>query len=113
MEMMVGLLRAGGHKAVAASDAEAGLDLVRADRPDVVVCDIQLPGMDGFELLRRIKADAETSSIPVIAVTAFAMADGREQALAAGFDGFIGKPIVPEIFLSQLEEILRSLADRS
>src|SRR6185503_16973115 len=106
LELMTYLLRAYKHEPVSAEDGETGLELARSGRPDVVICDIQLPGIDGYEVLRRLKSDAATRAIPVVAVTAFAMVGDRDRALAAGFDGYIGKPIVPETFVSQVERFI-------
>jgi two-component system, cell cycle response regulator len=107
LELMTYLLGAYKYETVSAEDGEAGLAVIRsAEPPDVVVCDIQLPRMDGYEIVRRAKADAATRSIPIIAVTAFAMVGDRDRALAAGFDGYIGKPIVPETFVSQVEQFV-------
>jgi two-component system cell cycle response regulator len=101
------LLRAYSYEPLSASDGEKGLALAQSTRPDIVVCDIQLPNMDGFEVVRRLKSDPATRSIPVVAVTAFAMVGDRDRALAAGFDGYIGKPIVPETFVQQVEQFLK------
>jgi CheY-like chemotaxis protein len=106
LELMTYLLRAYKYEPVSADDGESGLELARAGRPDVVICDIQLPGIDGYEVLRRLKSDGATRAIPVVAVTAFAMVGDRDRALAAGFDGYIGKPIVPETFVSQVERFI-------
>jgi two-component system cell cycle response regulator len=107
LELMTYLLRAYKYEPMAALDGETGLELARTERPEVVVCDIQLPKMDGFEVVRRLKADPATAAIPVIAVTALAMVGDRDRALAAGFDGYIGKPIVPESFVSQIEQFFK------
>lgn len=106
LELMMYLLRAYRYEPLSATDGEKGLALARSARPDVIVCDIQLPSMDGFEVVRRLKSDPATRSMPVIAVTAFAMVGDRDRALAAGFDGYIGKPIVPETFVPQVEQFL-------
>jgi len=111
LELMIGLLRAVNYRACAAEDGEKGLALAQGKRPDLVVCDIQLPGMDGFEVVRRLKAEAP--AMPVVAITSFATAAYRERVLAAGFDGYIGKPIVAETFVSQLEQFLEPAANRS
>src|SRR5690242_18474270 len=110
LELMTYLLQAYKYETLAADDGETGLALAQSERPDVVVCDIQLPRMDGFEVVRRLKLETETRAIPVIAVTAFAMVGDRDRALAAGFDGYIGKPIVPETFVSQVERFLNGCA---
>jgi diguanylate cyclase (GGDEF)-like protein/PAS domain S-box-containing protein len=111
LQVMTDLLRGCRCELLYAQDGEKGLALAHGARPDVVVCDIQLPRMDGFEVLRRLKSDAATWSIPVIAVSASPMAGGRDRALAAGFDGYIDKPLVPETFVSQLERFLRPQAE--
>jgi len=111
LELMVYLLRAYKYEPLSADDGENGLALALAERPDVVICDIQLPSMDGYEVVRRLKSDAATRSIPVVAVTAFAMVGDRDRALAAGFDGYIGKPITPETFVSQVEQFIRNKSD--
>lgn len=106
LELMTYLLRAYKYEALSAEDGEQGLAIAQAERPDIVICDIQLPKMDGYEVVRRLKLDAATRAIPVVAVTAFAMVGDRDRALAAGFDGYIGKPITPETFVSQVERFL-------
>lgn len=108
LELMTYLLRAYKYESIAAVDGETGLELARSERPDVVVCDIQLPHMDGYEVVRRMRAEPATCRIPVIAVTAFAMVGDRDRALAAGFDGYIGKPIVPETFVLEVEQFFRA-----
>ena len=106
LELMSYLLGAYRYEVRQAMDGEAGLALARAERPAVVICDLQLPRMDGFAVVRALKADAATRSVPVIAVTAFAMVGDRDRVLKAGFDGYIGKPIVPETFVSQIEQFM-------
>ena len=81
------------------------LDGIRKDVPDLVLLDISLPGMDGLEVLQHIRADARLSAIPVIALTAHAMQGDRERFLAAGFNGYLTKPIVDEtVLLRAIEE---------
>ncbi len=87
------LLRNAGHTLLTAVDAEAGLALARAERPDLILMDIQLPGMDGLTATALLKLDADTAAIPVIAVTAMAMTSDREKTRAAGCDGYISKPL--------------------
>ena len=76
-----------------ASSAEDGLALARAERPQLILMDVQLPGMDGLAALRALRAVPETTRTPVIAVTALAMRDDRERLLAGGFDGYLEKPV--------------------
>src|SRR5438128_2265567 len=97
-ELMTYLLQAFGHETLVAHDGEAGLEAIRKERPDLVICDVQLPKLSGHELASRVKAQPVLNAIPLIAVTAFAMVGDREKALAAGFDGYLPKPIAPETF---------------
>jgi two-component system cell cycle response regulator len=106
LELMSYLLKAFGHSVVAAEDGDKGLATAQRERPDIVLCDVQLPGIDGYEVLREIKADAVLKSIPVVAVTALAMAGDREKGLAIGFDGYISKPIEPKKFVGEIEQFL-------
>ena len=83
-----------GYVVLEAKTAEQGLELARKQQPAVILLDIQLPGgMDGFEAVKLLKHDERTSSIPVVAVTAFAMKDDRQRVLDAGFDGYLEKPV--------------------
>src|SRR5581483_2895586 len=102
LELMTYLLRAFGHAAMTTSDGERGVEMARHDAPDLVLCDVQLPGIDGYEVVRRLKADGGCRT-PVVAVTALAMSGDREKGLATGFDGYIAKPIDPERFVAQIE----------
>lgn len=107
LELLMYLLRAYGHTVLTARDGASGISAVRALRPDLVACDVQLPGIDGYELARRIKADPDLASIPLVAVTALAMPGDRDKALSAGFDGYIAKPIAPDRLIENLESYLR------
>jgi two-component system, cell cycle response regulator DivK len=95
-----------GYDVWTAADAEDALALLRTSRPKVILMDLQLPGMDGLELTRLLKADPSTRSIRVIALTAYAMKGDEEKALAAGCDAYLSKPIdtdrLPEIVRSHL-----------
>lgn len=82
-----------GYRVLAAGDAEAGIALARAEAPDLILMDVQLPGIDGIEALGRLRAEAATAAIPVVALTALAMREDRERCLAAGFDGYLEKPV--------------------
>ena len=95
-----------GLMCLEARDAEAGLELARSARPDVVLMDINLPGMTGFEALAALRGDALTASIPVLAVTAYAMTDDRARILAAGFDGYVEKPIDVRALPGQVEALI-------
>jgi two-component system, cell cycle response regulator DivK len=87
------VLNVKGFPTLEADNAEDGLALARAEQPDLVLMDVQLPGIDGVEALRRLRQDPRTAGIRVLAVTAFAMKDDRDRFLAAGFDGYLEKPI--------------------
>jgi two-component system cell cycle response regulator DivK len=93
MTLAVFLLESAGHTVLSATDAEAGLTLARDEQPDLILMDIQLAGMDGLEATARLKRDAATRAIPVIAVTALAMKGDEERIRAAGCDGYIAKPM--------------------
>ena len=91
-----------GFETVAAMDGGTALELALAARPDVVLLDIDLPDIDGREVLRRLRADPATAGLPVVAVTAYAMEGDREALLAAGFDDYITKPISVRTFADQV-----------
>jgi two-component system, cell cycle response regulator DivK len=93
MKLAVLLLRNAGHCALSAIDAETGLTLARAELPDLILVDIQLPGMDGLAATALLKQDPATAAIPVIALTALAMKDDEEKTRVAGCDGYIAKPL--------------------
>jgi two-component system cell cycle response regulator DivK len=106
MTLGVFLLQSAGHRVLTAIDAEAGLALARTERPDLILMDIQLPGMDGLEATMQLKADETTRAIPVIALTALAMKGDEERIRAAGCDGYIGKPMRYKEFLAAVAERL-------
>jgi CheY-like chemotaxis protein len=93
LKLVAYLVKANGYDVDTAADAEAAVAAIRASKPRVILMDIQLPGIDGLELTRRLKADPETSDIAIIAVTAYAMKGDEEKALAAGCDDYVTKPI--------------------
>lgn len=100
MTLAMFLLQSAGHDVLSATDAEAGLTLARSERPNLILMDIQLPGMDGLEATGVLKRDAATRGIPVIALTALAMKGDEERILAAGCDGYIAKPMRYKEFLA-------------
>lgn len=112
LELMTYLLGAFGHETRSATSGEEGLLLAAQERPDLILCDVHLPGMDGCEVARRVKADPSLSGVPLIAVTALAMVGDRERVLSAGFDSYIPKPISPESFVPQIEAFLAEQAAR-
>lgn len=106
MELMSYLLGAWGHQVIAAEDGTRGIAAARAERPDMIICDVQMPGLDGYEVARIIKADPAIADVPLLAVTAYAMLGDAEKAFAAGFDGHFSKPIDPAAFMVALDRLL-------
>ena len=100
------LVKAKGYEVATAPEAETALAVIRERPPDLILMDVQLPGIDGLELTRRLKADPSTSGILIVAVTAYAMKGDQDKALAAGCDGYVTKPIdtraLPETIASLL-----------
>ena len=96
-----------GYRVLEAGNAERGIELARAERPDLILMDIQLPGIDGVEALRRLRADDVTTSIPVVALTALAMKEDRERFMTAGFDGYLEKPLSVPSLADQVAELIR------
>lgn len=101
-ELFIYLLGAWGHATRVAPDAERGLAELAARAPDLVLCDIQLPGMSGADFVRALRADPALASLPVIALTALAMLGDRERLMADGFDDYIAKPIEPASFVEKV-----------
>ena len=102
MTLAAFLVQSVGHTVLRASDAEAGLALARDERPDLILMDIQLPGMDGLEATGLLKKADTTRAIPVIALTALAMKGDEERIRAAGCDGYIAKPMRYQEFLTTI-----------
>ncbi len=91
--IMRDMMEVQGHRTLEAVDGPAGLDMAVRHRPDLILMDVQLPGMDGYEVTRRLKAQEETKGIPIIAVTSFAMKGEEDRAREAGCDAYLSKPI--------------------
>ena len=106
LELMSYLLHAFGHDTLTASDGQEGLEAAERESPDLIICDVELPRINGLEVATRLKSDLTLRWIPLVAVTAFAMVGDRDRMLAAGFDGYIPKPIAPEKFVGQIEAFL-------
>ncbi|HWM11966.1 MAG TPA: response regulator [Solirubrobacteraceae bacterium] len=96
-----------GYRVLEAGDAERAIELARAEAPDLILMDVQLPGIDGVEALHRLRADAVTASIPVVALTALAMKEDRQRFLSAGFDGYLEKPVSVPALPGQVAALLR------
>ena len=101
------LLASVGYQMIEAVDGEAGLAAAKAERPDLILMDIQLPLVDGYEATRRIKADPELKAIPVIVVTSYALSGDEVKARAAGADAYVTKPYSPRLLLGKIREFLR------
>ena len=107
MKLVKSLLKMGQHDMLEAPDAETGITLARDKRPDLILMDIQLPGMDGLTATRIIKEDPSVKDIPIVAFTSFAMEGDEKTAFSAGCVGYITKPIDTQNFLETLEEFLK------
>lgn len=103
MELAEYLLSYAGYTSRKAYDGAQGLQLIAEQRPDLVICDLQMPVMGGYQVLQQVRGNPATRDLIVIAVTALSMPGDKAQVLAAGFDGYLSKPIEPEIFVAQLE----------
>lgn len=108
LELMTYLLNAFGHDVSGFNTSSAALQAATAQRYDLIIADVRMPDMDGFEFIRRYKDEAQPPA-PVIAVTAYAMVGDKERMLDAGFDGYIAKPIDPQSFRAEIEELLSKL----
>jgi two-component system cell cycle response regulator DivK len=106
LTLAVVMLESAGHQVLTAINAELGLTLARDEQPDVILMDIQLPGMDGLEATALLKAADATRAIPVIALTALAMKGDEERIRNAGCDGYIAKPMRYKAFLATISEQL-------
>lgn len=106
LDLLRYLFQASGYVTMTAENGEAALELARGERPDLIICDLQMPKMTGYGLIEQLKREAELRKVPMIAVTAFSMIGDREQVLLAGFDGYFSKPIDPERFVAEVEQFL-------
>ena len=95
-----------GYRVIEARDGEEGVARARAEKPDLILMDVSLPKMDGWEATRRIKADEGTRQIPIIAVTAHALDDDREKATQVGCDGYLAKPVAPRRVVEEVERFI-------
>jgi len=104
------LLQARGWEVVHAVDGPTGLALAATVAPALILLDIQLPGMDGYAVARALRESPALAAIPVVAVTSYAMAGDRERCIEAGCNGYIEKPIDPQVFATQVEQFLEGQA---
>jgi CheY-like chemotaxis protein len=107
LELMTYLLTAFGHTTIPARDGQEGVEAALQYAPDMILCDLALPRLDGFGVALRLKAEPGLRDVPLIAVTASAMVGDREKVIASGFDGYITKPITPETFVAEVEGFLK------
>jgi two-component system cell cycle response regulator DivK len=98
------ILEQNGYEVIQARNGKDGIEAVRGEQPILVLLDIQLPGMSGYEVIQSLREGADTGHIPLVAVTSFAMPGDREGILAAGCRGYVEKPINPETFMWEVEE---------
>jgi two-component system cell cycle response regulator DivK len=113
MKLASMLLHKAGHTAICAVDAETGLTMARTDQPDLILMDIQLPGMDGLAATALLKKDPATAAIPVIALTALAMKEDREKTRLAGCDAYIAKPLRYRDLYDAIEGLLARQAPQN
>ncbi|MGD2014709.1 MAG: response regulator [Desulfobacterales bacterium] len=107
MKLVKELINIGKYRMLEANDAESGIQQIREQQPDLVLMDIQLPGMDGLSATKIIKEDPALKDIPIIGLTSYAMQGDEEKALAAGCSGYITKPIDTRKFLETVSEYLK------
>jgi CheY-like chemotaxis protein len=106
LELVVDLLTNAGYRVLTANDAEAGLHVAAAEQPDLVLMDISLPGTDGLQAVSSLKSSSRTAHLPIVAVTAHAMAGDEEKARAAGCFAYLTKPIDTRLFVRQIANFL-------
>ncbi len=97
------LLEQRGHQVIQAASGSEGIELARRVQPELILLDIQLPGMDGYAVARTLRQNLALQEVPIVAVTSYAMVGDRERVLAAGCSGYMEKPINPETFASEIE----------
>jgi len=107
LKLVRDVLQVKGYETIEAGTAEEGLKLARARTPDLILMDIQLPGMNGIDALKALRAEPATAAIPVVAITASVMQQDRQEIMRAGFNGFIEKPINLRVFLVTVQRALK------
>jgi CheY-like chemotaxis protein len=108
LALMQYLLQAAGYTTLTASDGRQGIAVAQRESPDVILMDLQMPILNGYDAARQVKEIPALRGVPIIAVTAYAMVGDRDKILARGFDGYIAKPITPERFVSEVETFIAS-----
>ncbi len=107
------ILQKGGHKVIEARDGLEGVKLALEEKPDLIIMDIQLPGIDGMEATRRIRASEAAGKVPIIALTSFAMPVDKELALAAGCNSYLTKPIDIQAFITEVNRYLVEMQNKA
>lgn len=107
-ELLREVLEARGYEVIDAVDGQEALAKIEESRPNLVLLDIDMPLLDGFEVIRRIRENAQLQHLPVLAVTAYAMKDDRERVIAAGFDGYVAKPVNAAMLIHEMEQLLKA-----
>ena len=112
-ELVSFLLKRTGHDVIEASDGQAGLELVQNELPDLVLLDLAIPEIDGWEVARILKSDPKTAHIPLVALTAYTLPGDRRRAFEAGCDGYISKPINVANFSEEVDKYLNSTRQKT
>lgn len=107
------MLENAGYKVIGADSGWLGIEMALYNNPDIILLDIQLPGMDGYAIARKLRTIPSLAEIPIVVVSAYTMPKDKEQALAAGANGYIEKPINPDTFVSEILEYMSSQKERS
>ncbi len=107
------ILKSSGYEVIEARSGEEGVELAIKEKPDLIIMDIQLPGIDGLETTKRIRESEANGEIPIIALTSYAMAGDKKKALKAGCTGYIEKPINPETFISEIKKFLEAKDEKN
>lgn len=108
LEMITFLLKSFGHTTKTASDGAAGVKMAEVEDFDLIICDLQLPKLDGYGVVKLLKHNEALAHIPVIAVSSYAMVGDKEKAMAGGFDFYISKPIDPSSFVTEIERCIKA-----
>jgi len=107
------ILKSSGYEVIEARSGEEGVELAIKEKPDLIIMDIQLPGIDGLETTKKIRESKAGNKVPIIALTSYAMAGDRKKALKAGCTGYIEKPINPETFIDEIKKFLEVKDEKS
>ncbi|GAF69216.1 unnamed protein product [marine sediment metagenome] len=107
------IIKSSGYEVIEARSGEEGVELTIKEKPDLIIMDIQLPGIDGYEATKRLRKSEADGEIPIIALTSYAMAEDKKKALKAGCTGYIKKPINPETFMDGIKKFLEVKDEKS